>query len=130
MSRPRKTAVPKPETLAAPAPIAPVVAATEAPIPAAPPQPETTGAESAPAPVSAATAAEVAPAPVDTSPEVAPWASGIVLRVKGPAKGRWRAGRHFGPEAVDIPAEDLTEEDVQKLHGDPELTCVVIGGDD
>jgi hypothetical protein len=82
--------------------------------------PETTGAEAA----LAATAA----APVVPDPEVKPpVATGFVLRVKGPAKGRWRAGRHFGPEPVDIPAADLAEEQIALLNADPELTVLVLG---
>lgn len=86
------------------------------------------------APASAAAAA----APVDPKPQSEekvpakaaanmPTDKGFILRVKGPAKGRWRAGRHFGPEAIDIPADELSEEDMQKLHGDPELTVLVLG---
>jgi hypothetical protein len=119
MSRPSKpkaaapVAAAAPETLtAAPSPVTPD--------PASPQVPETTGAEAA----LAATAA----APVVPDPEVKPpVATGFVLRVKGPAKGRWRAGRHFGPEPVDIPAADLTEEQIALLNGDPELTVLVLG---
>lgn len=48
-----------------------------------------------------------------------------VLTIKGPAKGRWRAGRHFGPEAVRIATRDLTDAEISALAGDPELTVVV-----
>lgn len=74
-------------------------------------------------------AAVAAAAPVDPSPNVpeTPTAKGFVLRVKGPAKGRWRAGRHFGPEPVDIPAADLTEDEIARLHGDAQLTVEVVG---
>lgn len=68
----------------------------------------------------------VQPEGADLAPS-SPTDKGFILRVKGPAKGRWRAGRHFGPEAVDIPADELSEEDMQKLHGDPELTVLVLG---
>jgi hypothetical protein len=114
MSRPSK---PKP---------APAVAAPETPHPAAPQQPETTGAESAPAPVSAATAAEAAPAPVDPIPEVEtrPVPTAELLIVKGPAKGRWRAGRKFGPEPVEIAVVDLSQAEIALLEGDPELTLI------
>jgi hypothetical protein len=116
MSRPSK---PK---ATAPAPAPEIVTAAPAPVtpdPASPQVPETTGAE-------AALAATVA-APVDPDPEVKPMvASGFVLRVKGPAKGRWRAGRHFGPEPVDLPAADLTEDQIALLNGDPELTVLVL----
>jgi hypothetical protein len=83
--------------------------------------PDPTGAASAPA----SAAAEAAPAPVDPKPKAQ--AKGFVLRVKGPAAGRWRAGRHFGPEEVEIPAADLTEDEIARLHADPELTVLVAG---
>jgi hypothetical protein len=157
MSRPNRSkpaspvpgpATPAPETLAA-------AATAPAPDPVKNiPQvaPDPTGAVSAPA----SAAAEAAAAPVDphmpTGPGASPLpanapdgsppspnapgtdvstvaAQGFVLRVKGPAKGRWRAGRHFGPEAVDIPVDELSVEELQKLHGDPELTCLVVGED-
>lgn len=51
---------------------------------------------------------------------------GHVVRVVGPAKGRWRAGRHFTPEPVEIAASELKVEDVQKLFDDPELICAVV----
>ena len=41
--------------------------------------------------------------------------------VKGPAKGRWRIGRHFGAEPVSIPATELAEEQYNALIADPEL---------
>ncbi len=50
---------------------------------------------------------------------------GPSLTVKGPAKGRWRAGRHFGPEVVTIPARDLSESQIEALLGDPELVVIV-----
>ncbi len=53
-------------------------------------------------------------------------ATGHVLRVVGPAKGRWRAGRKFGPEPVEIPVAELTEDDLAKLEGDPELTVALV----
>lgn len=53
-------------------------------------------------------------------------AKGHVLRVTGPAKGRWRAGRKFGPEPVDIPVAEITEDDLAKLEGDPELTVALV----
>ena len=44
-----------------------------------------------------------------------------VLRVVGPEKGRRRIGRRFGPEPVDVPLADLSEEDVEQLKGDRSL---------
>lgn len=74
-----------------------------------------------------ATAAPQAPAPDVVKPKGK--AKGHVLRVMGPAKGRWRAGRKFGPEPVDIPVDELTEEDLAKLEGDPELTVSLVEAD-
>lgn len=45
----------------------------------------------------------------------------VTIIVVGPAKGRWRAGRHFGPEPVSIPVADLTDDQLLALKGDPEL---------
>ncbi len=50
--------------------------------------------------------------------------------VTGPAKGRWRAGRHFGPEPVVIPASELTEAQARALADDPELTMMPAGSSD
>lgn len=43
------------------------------------------------------------------------------IRVFGPAKGRWRIGRKFGPEATFIPWDELSDEDRAALAADPEL---------
>ncbi|WP_295081148.1 hypothetical protein [Tabrizicola sp.] len=74
-----------------------------------------------------ATAAPQAPAPDVVKP--AAKAKAHVLRVTGPAKGRWRAGRKFGAEPVDIPVAELTEDDLAKLEGDPELTVALVPQD-
>jgi hypothetical protein len=50
--------------------------------------------------------------------------SGLVVIVTGPAKGRWRAGRQFGPTPVEIDCAELTAEQMLQLETDPELTCV------
>ena len=50
---------------------------------------------------------------------------GPVVTIKGPAKGRWRAGRHFGPDIVTIPAGELTEAQIEALMDDPELSVIV-----
>ncbi|WP_172298345.1 hypothetical protein [Pseudoruegeria sp. HB172150] len=52
--------------------------------------------------------------------------SGLVVRVIGPKKGRWRAGRHFTREAVDIPLEELSEDEKRMLIGDPKLTVETV----
>jgi hypothetical protein len=51
-------------------------------------------------------------------------AEGWEIVVTGPVKGRWRAGRHFGPTPVVIAAVDLTEAQVRAIADDPELTMV------
>ncbi|MBS3978773.1 MAG: hypothetical protein KGZ77_03095 [Rhodobacteraceae bacterium] len=90
-------------------------------------QPESTlgdgDATGAAAQAPSADAAPQAPAPDVVKPP-APMV-GHVLRVVGPAKGRWRAGRKFGPEPVEIPVAELTEDDLAKLEGDPELTVAL-----
>lgn len=85
----------------------------------------TGAAEEAPS----ATAAPKAPAPDVVKPAAAQTggAKGHVIRVVGPAKGRWRAGRHFTPEPVEIAASELDEIDMQRLFDDPELICAVVG---
>jgi hypothetical protein len=48
---------------------------------------------------------------------------GQTIMVVGPAKGRWRAGRHFTPEPVIIALSDITSEQLLALEDDPELVC-------
>lgn len=48
--------------------------------------------------------------------------AGPALIITGPKRGRWRAGRHFGPQAVTIPLTDLTEAEIAALRADPALT--------
>lgn len=93
--------------------------------------PETTGAVSAPA--SAAAEAPAAPVATPTpSPDETAKISdqhgpeGWVVKVTGPAKGRWRIGRKFGPEEVTIPASALTEGQCAQLKADPELIVVEV----
>lgn len=50
---------------------------------------------------------------------------GWTVTVVGPTRGRWRAGRKFGPEPTLIPAAELTEEDMAKLVEDPELVVTM-----
>lgn len=76
-----------------------------------------------------AEAAAAGTAPEAPQPEAPDMASeplrgpeGWTVRVTGPAKGRWRAGRKFGPEVVAIPADELTPAEVRQLMADPELT--------
>lgn len=56
-------------------------------------------------------------APTKPKPE-----TGLTITVIGPKKGRWRIGRHFSPEPVEIPLEDLSEDEKQALISDPALS--------
>ncbi|RWR26792.1 hypothetical protein D2T29_19640 [Sinirhodobacter populi] len=47
------------------------------------------------------------------------------IRVIGPKRGRWRIGRRFGSDPVDIPLDDLSEEEARALSEDPLLTISV-----
>ncbi len=49
-------------------------------------------------------------------------ASGVVVRITGPKKGRRRAGRHFGKQPVDVPIDDLDNAARVALIADPTLT--------
>ena len=51
--------------------------------------------------------------------------SGLEVVVVGPARGRWRAGRHFGAAPVRIPVEELTEDEKAALVADPVLIVSV-----
>ena len=126
-SKPKLAAAAAPKTaLQAPAPVA------AAPDPAAEvlqPAPETTGAVSAPA----SAAAEEPAAPVATPTPVPDedhsqvrGPEGYAVVVTGPAKGRWRAGRKFGPEPVSILAQELTEAELRAMDEDPELTLKMV----
>jgi hypothetical protein len=126
MSRPSK---PK---ATAPAAAPEIVTAAPAPVtpdPASPQVPETTGAEAALAATVAAPVEPHMPTVAGASSEEKNTGAILVetVRVKGPAKGRWRAGRHFGPEPVDIAPSDLTREQLQRIFDDPELTVMVNG---
>jgi hypothetical protein len=48
-------------------------------------------------------------------------AAGLVVAVFGPAGGRWRAGRKFGPEPVRIDLSEITQEEFAAIEADPEL---------
>ena len=49
---------------------------------------------------------------------------GGTLTVTGPAKGRWRAGLPFTPEAVTLNVSDLTDDQVVAITNDPELAVL------
>ena len=52
--------------------------------------------------------------------------SGAYVDVTGPAKGRWRIGKHFTRETQRIELDDLTEADLAALKNDPELAVTVV----
>ena len=56
---------------------------------------------------------------------ILPEPSGREVVVVGPKRGRWRAGRRFGPEETRIPLEELTEDDKAALIADPVLIVSV-----
>lgn len=60
-------------------------------------------------------------APGGTAPSGGPF----TVTVVGPAKGRWRAGRHFGPAPQLIAVADLTEAELAAIMADPELVTSV-----
>ncbi|MGV8987647.1 MAG: hypothetical protein ACOH2H_15355 [Cypionkella sp.] len=55
----------------------------------------------------------------------APIAPTTEFRVVGPAKGRWRAGRMFGPEPTILTDIDMTEGQIDQLVADPGLVITV-----
>lgn len=44
-----------------------------------------------------------------------------VVRVVAKQPTRWRIGRKFGPEPVEIDLDELTEQDIRRLEDDPLL---------
>lgn len=48
----------------------------------------------------------------------------LALQVVGPARGRWRIGRHFTQEVTVLLVEELTEEEVAALKADPVLAVI------
>ena len=84
--------------------------------------PGTGDAVDAGAAASAAVPAEAAP--VEAKPAKAKAVVDNSVLIRGPAKGRWRAGRFFGPEPVELLINDLTEDEKVALAGDPELTII------
>ena len=61
-------------------------------------------------------------APAGDAPAAAP----TRLRIVGPPGGRWRAGRRWGPEAVELDAAALPPETLAALHADPALIVAVV----
>ena len=101
---------------AAPAPQAPPPAAAP---PAAAGSPEAAAATAASTPHPDAVQVGDAAAKADGADRATD--AGATVTVVGPARGRWRAGRQFGPVPVAIPAEELTDEELEALRADPEL---------
>jgi hypothetical protein len=48
------------------------------------------------------------------------------ITVTGPAKGRWRIGKHFTRETQVLDLADLTGEQIAALKADPELVVSVV----
>ncbi|WP_305970445.1 MULTISPECIES: hypothetical protein [unclassified Mameliella] len=86
---------------------------------AAPMEPATKEDQGSAPAAEAAAAPQEAAKPAAPDPEQPPEG---VLTVIGPKKGRWRAGRHFTPEPVEIPLANLSEEEIAMLVADPKLT--------
>lgn len=73
----------------------------------------------------AADAKGTANKPQQKAPEAqmgAPKAKGKTISVKGPKKGRWRIGRFFSSEVVEIPLAELSAKDKAALKADKRLT--------
>jgi len=49
-----------------------------------------------------------------------------VLIVTGPKRGRWRAGRHFGAQPVEIPLADLIPDEFIAIVNDEKLSISVV----
>ena len=81
------------------------------------------GPEATTAPAKTGEADAGSPAPGSAAQDDEP--SGLEVVVVGPKRGRWRAGRHFGPEPVRIPVEELTEDEKAALVADPVLIVSV-----
>jgi len=62
----------------------------------------------------------------DTSKKPKSSAKFTKVVVIGPKGGRWRIGRHFGPEPTEIPLDDLNEAEGLALQDDPTLAVSVI----
>ena len=69
---------------------------------------------------------EVQPAAPSQKDEGTKRPSSAAITVKGPRRGRWRAGRHFTHELVAIPRAELSDDQLAALQGDPELTVTIV----
>jgi hypothetical protein len=66
--------------------------------------------------------AGVEDAPADKKP---PSRSPKAVTVTGPIEGRRRAGRRFGLEPVEIPLDELSDDELLALKGDPALSVFI-----
>jgi hypothetical protein len=57
---------------------------------------------------------------------VQPPKSGAYVEITGPAKGRWRIGKHFTRQTQRLELDDLTEAELSALKNDPELAVTVV----
>lgn len=75
-----------------------------------------------------AVAAEIVSGASDAppSPEKADPDAGLVVRITGPKKGRWRIGRRFDRTPVEIPVSEITEDQAEALKADKTLTVEVV----
>lgn len=82
--------------------------------------------ETPPSPAASPAATGAAPAGVkDGTPAEPTTPPGLsVIEVHGPARGRWRAGRHFGPEPVVLDLAALSEAELALIRADPLLVVV------
>lgn len=91
--------------------------------------PEKTQAQTNPAPAAPPTPPADQPKPdekVKKSAAAQPSEPSVTkITVQGPTAGRWRAGRKFSAEPVDIPLADLTDDELAALKGDPALMCTI-----
>lgn len=63
-------------------------------------------------------------------PTPEPGASGLVVFVRGPRRGRWRIGRFFGPEGREIALDALSEAEKHSLISDPKLVVETRAADE
>lgn len=113
----RKKPAPEPKAATATA------AAETAPVDEKASPQEQPGAQAGAAPAAAASAEP----PADPAGDFEP--GEFFVRVTGPRKGRWRAGRQFGREPVFIDAAELTPEARDAIYDDPMLSAEVVSAE-
>ena len=101
------------------------VAEAEARAKEMPPPPAVSPAATGAAPAGVKDGAPADPPQEDGAPAEPAITPGLaVIEVHGPARGRWRAGRHFGPEAVVLDLAQLSEAELALIRADPLLVVV------